>query len=366
MEKREETLLPASPQRKKKQFSFLTFAFGIGFVAFIFGGLFAWAQLKQNETAQNVQNRLPSKTAIVKVIDTQTFRMGDNQKRITLPPLGDQNTTQQDTDDGTNDTNDISDEERNIMDMIAQNRTGPDPSAPFSLYRQPFSKGQKPTLSIVLTDLGLSQSRTSALIENLPEGVSLALSPYAENLSALITSAREDGHEVWLMLPMETAEFPLVDSGPLTLLTDASLEQNKDRAAQLLNRSTGHVGYVAQKNHVFMGEDADINPAIKELLDAGYAVLDSNNSSRSFIANLAYKNDYPHGQNNVWLDEDLTPLAMNQRLRQLMELAEAKGSAIMLMRPYPASIKALQKFLNSAPAQNFDLAPASVALENAG
>jgi polysaccharide deacetylase 2 family uncharacterized protein YibQ len=167
------------------------------------------------------------------------------------------------------------------------------------------------------------------------------------------------------MLPLQTKDYPLVDSGPFTLLTGAQLEKNNDRLQQLLSNAKGQVGFIPNKDHVFKTEDVNVNPAIKKLLKKGFAILDSNTSGRSFVSDLAYKNDYPYGQNNFWLDDDLSPLGLNQRIRQMMDLAEATGSATMMLRPYPASIKALQKFLNSAAAEKFQLAPASAVLKNA-
>lgn len=363
LDKRDTHDSASSVAPRKAKFSYLTFFFGIGFISFILGGLLAWAQFKADKTAELIQNRLPSKTAIVNVIESETFRMGNNQKRITLAPLGEQPPSTHSEE--TTEEEPLSAEEKDIINMIQANAPEPNTS-PFGLYRKAYTKSAKPSLSIVIIDLGLSDKRTKSILENFPEGVSIGLSPYSENINELITMAREDGHEVWMMLPLETQDYPLVDSGPLTLLTDASLAQNKDRVGQILKIAEGHAGFIPNKDHVFNGEDGDINPAIKQILETGYALIDSHNTGRSFVANLAYNNDYPHGQNNFWLDDDLTPLALNQRLRQAMELAEAKGNAIMFLRPYPASMKALQKFLSSAPAQNFDLAPASAYLKNSG
>ena len=359
-----------NPPIKRAKFSFKTFLIGLFFSVFILGGLIGWAKITSNSTQNSVLKRLPSKTAIVTVIESDVYRMGESQPTLSMPSDTPVVTPEKITPEieVRENADKHSREDHAITAMIEDNTTSQDSSAgtsPFKVYRKSFTKSSKPSLSIIITDLGLSTKRTEAIIKNLPEGISIALSPYSENLDLLTTTARKSGHETWLMLPMETKDYPLSDSGPLTLLTGARVEQNNDRIEQLTLNAQGHVGFIPNKDHVFKTEDSNINPAIKTLLKKGFAILDSNTSRRSFVSDLAYKNDYPYGQNNFWLDDDLNPIALNQRLRQMMELSEATGSATIMLRPYPASIKALQKFLNSAAANKFQLAPASALLKNA-
>lgn len=356
---------------KTSKFSIKTFFIGLGLGAFLLGGLAGWAQLQSSKTQETLVKRLPSKTALIESTNAEIFRMGDTQPTLTMRPAETTPSVQNGV--GNNETNaeEPTDEEKAITAFIQENENQSideevteiiESSKPVQLYRQSFNDTKKPNLSFVITDLGLSRERTESLIKDLPDHVTLALSPYVENLNELTISAREDGHEVWLMLPVQTADYPLVDSGPLTLLSDASMAQNTARMNTLLSLAQGHVGFITNKDHSFKSEDANINPAIKSLLGKGYGIIDSNTSGQSFVKALSYKNDYMYAQNNFWLDENLTPLALNQKIRQMIELAEAKGSAVIMMRPYPASIQALQKFLNSAAAKKFELAPASASL----
>lgn len=364
----------AFQQTKTVKFSIKTFLIGLGLGAFVLGGLTGWAHLQSTKTQDNLVKRLPSKTALIETTNNEIFRMSQTQPTLTMKPSESATNTQTNIDTSAVNTDGLADEEKAITAFIKENEDQSideevteiiESSKPVQLYRQSFNDTKKPNLSFIITDLGLSRERTENLIKDLPGNVTLALSPYVENLNALTTTAREDGHEVWLMLPIQTADYPLVDSGPLTLLSDASMAQNSARMNTLLSLAQGHVGFVANKDHSFKSEDANINPAIKSLLSKGFGIIDSNTSGRSFLKDLSYKNEYPYAQNNFWLDENLTQLALNQKLRQIIELAEASGNVTIMMRPYPASIKALQKFLNSAAAKKFELTPASAALRNA-
>jgi polysaccharide deacetylase 2 family uncharacterized protein YibQ len=368
----------AAPLAKLSKFSFKTFLIGLILSTLLIGGLVAWAMFSADKTQQHVSGRLPSKTAVVDVVSFKTYRISDSQPTLNMPSDVTSEAIAPMNEHGSPAPK-ISKEEHAITQMIETNESHHESAnkeehapqissstSPFKAYRQSFVKSSKPVLSIIITDLGLSTKRTEQIIKDFPKEVSIAFSPYSENLDMLTTTAREDGHETWLMLPMQTKDYPLVDSGPLTLLIGARVEQNNDRLQQLISNAQGQVGFIPNKNHIFKIEDSNINPAIKTLLNEGFAILDSNTSDRSFISSLAYKNDYPYGQNNFWLDDNLSPIALNQRIRQMMELAEATGSVTMMLRPYPASIKALQKFLNSAAVNKFQLAPASALLKNSG
>jgi polysaccharide deacetylase 2 family uncharacterized protein YibQ len=231
---------------------------------------------------------------------------------------------------------------------------------PFDAYKRPFKPQEgKIKLSVVITDVGLSQEATTKIINNFPPDVTLAFSPYGTSVKILVDQARESGHEAWMVLPMETSKYPLDDPGPSTLLLNASVAQNQQRLTSVLASANGYVGFVAQKNHAFRAEDSMTNPSISEIFDRGLAIADSNTNVSSFVARTAARNNYPHVKNNFWLDDNLTPLALNQKIRQLIEYGQIHNKAVIMMNPYPASLNALQKFLNSAAAQDFQLAPLS-------
>jgi polysaccharide deacetylase 2 family uncharacterized protein YibQ len=357
-------------QQKDIKFSFKSFLTAIFLGSILLGALAGWAQFRSEQTQAELVKKLPSKTAIIENMSGETYRMGQSTKRLTMPEVPSTNTPAENEVE-TNLPETMVAEDNAITDFIQQNENAEKEvqnkiNAPHRIFKKDFLDGSKPNLSFVVTDLGLSKNRTEELIQSLPENVTLALSPYSEYLEELTTSARENGHEVWMMMPVQTADYPLVDSGPLTFLSDASIEQNTDRAETLISMAGGHVGFIPQKNHSFKIEDGNINPAIQKILKTGFAIVDSNTSGDSFVSDTSYRADYPHAQNNFWLDDNLTPLAMNQKIRQMIKLAEAKGHVVVMLRPYPTSINALNKFLNSGAAEQFELAPASAALKNAG
>ncbi len=234
---------------------------------------------------------------------------------------------------------------------------------PFDAYKRPFNSNNKSTLSIIITDLGINAQRTKELIDTLPADVTLSFSPYGNNLKKLTDYARSRGHEVWLTLPMETKNYPIDDPGPLTLFINSSMEKNDKRLAEVMASTDGYVGFITSKGHKFSAEDGDIKPAFQNVFERGLAIIDSNPYSRNFVSSIAGSNDYPHGQNNVWVDEALGEQNAYLGFRRAIDIAVGRDHATIMIRPYPSSIKALKTFLNSSQAQQFQLAPASATVK---
>ena len=73
--------------------------------------------------------------------------------------------------------------------------------------------------------LGISATGTAEALAKLPAPVTLAITPYGENLEALAERAQSANHEVLLQAPMEPFDFPDNDPGPETLLTTLTADQ---------------------------------------------------------------------------------------------------------------------------------------------
>ena len=92
---------------------------------------------------------------------------------------------------------------------------GKDGAMPWQVYSRPYegdNEGMR--VAIVIIGLGLSRAASMAAIGKLPPEVTLALDPYALDLSDWLVRARLIGHEVMMTLPMESERFPVHDAGP--------------------------------------------------------------------------------------------------------------------------------------------------------
>ena len=122
-------------------------------------------------------------------------------------------------------------------------RIATDGRMPMQVYAAGFdATSRRPRVGLILAGVELNQADSAAAIRDLPGGVTLAFSPYAENPARLLATARLAEHEYLLAIPMEPQGYPLSDPGPQALMTNLTLEQNRERLEWALSRFAGYVG----------------------------------------------------------------------------------------------------------------------------
>ena len=83
------------------------------------------------------------------------------------------------------------------LPRIAENGT-----TPMRAYAPPIAGDGHPRIAIVIGGLGISARQTTAALNGLPPGVTLAFAPYAGDTQHWVSEARNQGHEVLLEIPM--------------------------------------------------------------------------------------------------------------------------------------------------------------------
>lgn len=239
-------------------------------------------------------------------------------------------------------------------------RIAPDGRKAWQAYARPFdANDQRPRISVIIMNLGLSSAATEAAIQRLPGSVSLSFSPYARGLEQWIALARAAGHEVLLDLPMEPINFPANDPGPDTLLTSLTSEQNRTRMHSLLGRVTGYVGVVNQMGSRFTTSAPHLRPVLTELRDRGLLFVDSRSSLRSVAARTATEIGLPRIINNRFIDAEASRSAIDERLEELQRIARISDHAVGIGQPFPVTIDRLVRWTRAIEEEGFALAPAS-------
>ena len=82
--------------------------------------------------------------------------------------------------------------------------------------------------------------------------------------SAWSRARAAEGHEILLQVPMEPFGYPENDSGPQTLLTSLTPEQNLERLHWLMSRFQGYVGIVGAMGARFTASEQSFAPIMRE------------------------------------------------------------------------------------------------------
>lgn len=222
-------------------------------------------------------------------------------------------------------------------------------------YGRPLTAAQaKPgaKIAIVVTGLGLSTEGTAAAISKLPGEISLSFSPYGNGLGAQIAKARENGHEALLDLPLEQANFPQHDPGPMAVLTSHSPGEAIEHLDVVLGKAGGYVGLLAP-----LGSPVTTTESwplmLQELKDRGLLFVGDG------LVGIEDKAMPAAGLATLVADAPAFRTAVDAKLARALAAAQRDGSAIIVISARPVSFERVLAFIASLPEKNVTLVPVS-------
>ncbi|SDG19616.1 divergent polysaccharide deacetylase family protein [Pelagibacterium luteolum] len=243
-------------------------------------------------------------------------------------------------------------------------RIASDGTRPHQAYARPSvsieSAGGRKLIAIVVTGLGLNDSSTRQAIDTLPGTVTLAFAPYGQSLMQLAGTARADGHEIMLEVPLEPFDYPQNDPGPHTLLVEQPPRENLEKLHWLMSRMEGYTGIINHMGARFTASAADFSPIMEELGLRGLSYLDDGSSNRSVAPQLAQQNGVPFARALSHLDDNPSGPAITQQLEVLKAAADQNGHAIGLLSALPVSIRTLAEWADALDQDSYLLVPVSV------
>lgn len=239
-------------------------------------------------------------------------------------------------------------------------RIGDDGRKPWIAYARPFDvRDDRPRVAVLVTGLGLSKPNSVNAIERLPSAVTLAFSPYAQDITPLARRARAEGHEIMLALPMQSAQFPFRDAGPAALQASLSTEDNRDRLERVLSRTFGYVGVVGSGDSPIVSEEASLRPVLSALADRGLMFVGAGPPGESLVKRVAPEVGTPWAVANVILDAQLSAEAIDAALAKLEAIARNRAVALGIARAYPVTVDRLAAWASGLAERDIALAPVS-------
>lgn len=236
----------------------------------------------------------------------------------------------------------------------------PDGRESWRVYARPFDKSnERPRIAIVLTGLGINMRTTQTAVQGLPGQVTLAFVPYADRLPDWVAKARAAGHEVLLAVPMEPIDFPQEDPGPQALLLSLTAGDNLKRLEWALSRAKGYIGITNFLGSKFTRSRKQMRALMHSLKARGLMFLDSYSAPASVASDLASELGVPWANNELFIDDKTSAVAIDARLAKLEHIAHEEGRAIAIGNGYPVTIERLARWASKLEQRGFVLAPIS-------
>jgi polysaccharide deacetylase 2 family uncharacterized protein YibQ len=232
---------------------------------------------------------------------------------------------------------------------------------PAEAFAQPVKpipgKPDAPRIALIVGGLGVSASVTADAISKLPGAVTLAFMPYSYDVDHLAGRARREGHEVLLQAPMEPFGYPDNDSGPQTLLTSLTPEQNLERLYWLMSRFHGYVGIAGAMGARFTASEQSFAPILRETATRGLIFVDDGANPRSVAGRIAGANNLPFAKADIVVDSVPTPAEIDRALGRLEMAARERGFVVGISSALPVSIERIAKWAKAAEARGLQLVP---------
>ncbi len=160
-------------------------------------------------------------------------------------------------------------------------------------------------------------------------------------------------------LPMESANFPFEDAGPLALNSAVQLNQNMATLHNIMAMVPGYVGFMSRFGSRFGVAEGQLKPIFEEIKARGLMFIDSGESGSGAMSRIAGEVALPMAVVNIHLDRTPTEDEIASRLLRLGALARSQSIAVAMGEPYPHTIRELKSWLAAQPPDKLRLVPVS-------
>jgi hypothetical protein len=205
--------------------------------------------------------------------------------------------------------------------------------------------GPEGLVAIVIDDLGLSLAAARCFLA-LEAPLTFSILPFMPETRAVAEEAHRAGRPVLLHLPMEPAQYPLVDPGPGALLEAmdrAEVERRVEEAVQDVPFLIGVNNHMGSRYTEDAERMAWVLAGIKK---RGLLFLDSRTSAQSKAFQTARELGIQTAERTVFLDNVQEAEAIRIQIRRLVALARQRGRAVAIGHPYPVTCQVLKEEYN--------------------
>jgi uncharacterized protein len=219
--------------------------------------------------------------------------------------------------------------------------------------------GRVVTVGIIIDDLGnslVNGERTA----HLPGAVACAVLPHTPYAKTVADAAHAAGKEVMLHLPMATRDAQ--EPGPGQLEANMPLLEMQATLDYDLSTVPHVIGVNNHMGSLLTTQPLAMDWLMRELQQRRLFFVDSRTDVGTVAASTARHLNLPVLERNVFLDDTVTPAAVNAQLEQLEHLARRHGFALAIGHPYPVTLAALERWLPQLAGRGVQLIPLTTRL----
>ncbi|MDZ7642728.1 MAG: divergent polysaccharide deacetylase family protein [Desulfurivibrio sp.] len=231
---------------------------------------------------------------------------------------------------------------------------------PVTPSQPPLAEDSRPRLALIIDDMGFRPDTERRLLSRDWE-LTFAFIPFAKHLHGPLETARQQGREILLHLPLEARDERWNDaSGMLkTAMDDAEIADGFAAALAQVPMATGVNNHMGSR---FTADSQAMDALMAQVAHYELFFLDSLTIAASVAEPAAARHQVPFLKRDLFIDNQRDKKKIIANLKRLLEIAADKGQAVGIGHPYPATVNALEEFYPQM-AQTVRLVPLSLLYE---
>lgn len=365
------------------------FMIGMGLSAIFYTSVAGWVLLRGNEAISSLDTHLASQTIpiirpdVIAIIPDEGLHPSDRtdvpvpsetQEQPSEATPEEHHATNTDTETHTATTpapHNTADEAAPITGLYETDAHGnilpiiraADGMTPYEAYKAPAplssADDKTPVIAIVIDDAGLNASFADQALSQLPGGITFVVSPYADSAEKLQSALRQNGHELWLKLPMENQNFPYDEPGAKAILSRASQDANLDNLRWVMSRFSGYAGIAPYLDLAFSDARPMLGEILKESFSRGLGYFELNPAAPDQAKDAASRINAPYIRNEIQFQDPKWNGQTEDAWDLLGRIAQSKGYAVGVFKPYPETLTFLSEKLAGLEGSGYKLVPLS-------
>lgn len=219
----------------------------------------------------------------------------------------------------------------------------------------PTAIAQNAQVAIIIDDIGYRKSDAAAL--TLPGAITFAILPHTPYGKTLAQQAYKKDNEIILHIPMEAENGKKLGPGALTVeMGEKSIRQELALAFAEIPFAIGINNHMGSK---LTKLQSPMMWTMQFLKERNLIFIDSVTTSKTQAESIALQIGVPTTRRQIFLDNELTSVYINQQFMQLIDQAQKNKSVVAIAHPHPETIKALNRLIPLLAELNIDLVPIS-------
>ena len=203
---------------------------------------------------------------------------------------------------------------------------------------------KSPRVALIVDDIGYDRAVVKKFLSlNLP--ITLSILPKSPFTKSIVDEARKNHVEIMLHQPMEPFEYPRINPGPGTLLTNMT----PDELVQQLIQNLEEMPFVSGINN-HMGSKMTANASqmrqvFSVLKQRNLFFIDSRTTEKTICRPSANLLQIPFGERDIFIDHFQDSDFIKKQLYELVRIATAHDFAIGIAHPYTKTYQVLKTCL---------------------